>query len=335
MVPRDYSRYVTDAPLLKADLHVHSWHSGYNRDLPFFRSRDCYSLPEEVYRRAKRRGMDLVTITDHDSIDGCLEFLDRHPDADDFLIGEEIECRFPGSDLKVHIGAIGIDERIHREVQPLRGSVYEVAALLRAEGVPFTANHLFHFFRDQIDLTRYVAELSALFPAFETLNGTMLRRHNDLVSRIVTDCARQGRCLSRVGGSDGHILRRIGRTYTEVPARDRTEFLANLAAGLGRARGRDGSTATLAVEIYGVVLNYFASLIGLRKDALDWGQRLTAIGFSVLSIPFQIAPLAVAVVSKGLELQRLARWEREWTGANQEVAPVTAGLAAAVVAAEE
>ena len=36
--------------LSRADLHVHSWHSKVNGDLPFFRSRDCYSSPVDVYR---------------------------------------------------------------------------------------------------------------------------------------------------------------------------------------------------------------------------------------------------------------------------------------------
>ena len=50
-------------------------------NLPFLGSRDCYSSPADVYRVAKARGMDLVAITDHDSIDGALELLDRVPDA--------------------------------------------------------------------------------------------------------------------------------------------------------------------------------------------------------------------------------------------------------------
>ena len=66
---------------LRADLHVHSWHSGFTRSMRVFRSRDCYSAPDEIYRAAKARGMDVVTITDHDSLDGCLEFLARHPDV--------------------------------------------------------------------------------------------------------------------------------------------------------------------------------------------------------------------------------------------------------------
>jgi len=99
---------------MRADLHVHSYHSGRANHLRFLHARDCYSAPEAVYRTAKARGMDAVTITDHDSIDGCLEFLERRPDAGDFFISEEIECWFPDADLKVHVGAYGIDERIHR-----------------------------------------------------------------------------------------------------------------------------------------------------------------------------------------------------------------------------
>src|SRR5207248_9845555 len=98
--------------LLRADLHVHSFHSGYAPHFRFLRSRDCYSEPDAVYRVAKARGMDLVTITDHDRIGGCLEFLERHPGADDFFISEEIESWFPDLPLKVHIGAYGITERI-------------------------------------------------------------------------------------------------------------------------------------------------------------------------------------------------------------------------------
>ena len=38
---------------------------------------ECATPPEEVYALAKRRGMDFVTITDHDTIAGALEIADR------------------------------------------------------------------------------------------------------------------------------------------------------------------------------------------------------------------------------------------------------------------
>jgi len=66
---------------LRADLHVHSRASKVNGNVPFLKSRDCYSAPQDVYRVAKARGMDLVAMTDHDSIDGALELLDRGPGA--------------------------------------------------------------------------------------------------------------------------------------------------------------------------------------------------------------------------------------------------------------
>jgi predicted metal-dependent phosphoesterase TrpH len=54
----------------RADLHCHSTASeesklGVQRALGL---PECATPPEEVYTLAKRRGMDFVTITDHDSI---------------------------------------------------------------------------------------------------------------------------------------------------------------------------------------------------------------------------------------------------------------------------
>jgi predicted metal-dependent phosphoesterase TrpH len=66
----------------RVDLHCHSTASeisklGIQRSLGL---PECATPPEEVYGLAKRRGMDLVTITDHDTIAGCLEIADR-PDV--------------------------------------------------------------------------------------------------------------------------------------------------------------------------------------------------------------------------------------------------------------
>ena len=81
----------------RADLHVHSWHSTESGDLRFLKSRDCYSDPEAVYRTAKARGMDFVCITDHDSIGGGLELLEKG--YDDVILAEEVSCRLPGSGI--------------------------------------------------------------------------------------------------------------------------------------------------------------------------------------------------------------------------------------------
>jgi len=307
-MPTEKRRY------LKADLHVHSYYSGYSTSLPLFRSRDSYSDPEEVYRVAKARGMDLVTITDHDSIDGCLEFLDRHPDASDFIVGEEIECVLPDGDVTIHVGALGLDERIHREIQSLRDNVYDVASVLRRQNLPFSLNHPFLYYREQVELPRYITSLLAHFPALEVRNGTMLTVQNELVERMLEDSIRRGRrsCIARFGGSDAHILRRVGTTYTEVPARSRQEFLANLSNGSSRVGGQHGSTWVLASEIYGVIFSYWGSLLGLGKADLLGKQRLRDIGLSALSVPFQFIPLLVAAASKSGESRRIEQLAKRW-----------------------
>jgi predicted metal-dependent phosphoesterase TrpH len=306
---------INDERVLRADLHLHSYHSGRAGHLTFLRARDCYSAPEAVYAAAKVRRMDLVTITDHDSINGCLEFLERHPDADDFFISEEIECRVPDVDLKVHIGAYGISERIHRDIQPLRRNVYEAAAYLRSEGIVYALNHPFFFFKGQLPLDEYLDLARRLFPAFEVRNGTMLPVHNELTDAIVRQwSASRARPLAAIGGSDSHTLRGIGTTYTEAPGSSRDEFLQSLRAGRARACGRHGSTWREAREIYGVVGRYWATLLGVGRQDLSWPRRTLGLAFSALSMPFEFSPLVVAALHKRDERRRVSSYRREWEG---------------------
>jgi hypothetical protein len=75
----------------RVDMHCHSTASQYSK-LGVQRSLglpECATPPAEVYALAKQRGMDSVTITDHDTIDGCLELADR-PDC---FVSEELTAR--------------------------------------------------------------------------------------------------------------------------------------------------------------------------------------------------------------------------------------------------
>src|SRR5262245_5515054 len=244
---------------LRADLHVHSWHSRQSGNMRFLKSRDCYSSPDDVYRVAKARGMDLVTITDHDSIDGCLEFLDRHPDAPAFFISEEVSCRMPEGDVEVHLGVYGLDAGLHRELQPLRRNVFDAIACLRERGAFFVLNHLLHFYRRQLPLDAYLRLLDDV-PALEVRNGSMLPSHNDLVERLADAWCASRQPLARIGGSDAHTLRRIGRTWTEAPAENVTDFLRSLRDRRSRAGGAHGGTSAVTADAYGVVYRYCASL---------------------------------------------------------------------------
>ncbi|MCL4853660.1 MAG: hypothetical protein KJZ78_20075, partial [Bryobacteraceae bacterium] len=57
---------------MKCDLHVHTVHSGMCT-VPLARMfcRESYTQPDAAYGKLKRLGMNLVTITDHNSIGAC------------------------------------------------------------------------------------------------------------------------------------------------------------------------------------------------------------------------------------------------------------------------
>jgi predicted metal-dependent phosphoesterase TrpH len=292
--------------MARADLHVHSWHSGYNHDLPFLRSRDCYADPVAVYRTAKARGMDFVTITDHDSIDGCLELLERLPGVDDFFMGEEVSCWLPGTRVEVHFGVWGLTEAIHRELQPLRENAFDVAAFLRGAGMLFSFNHPLHFYRGQLKLDEYLRLVDAA-PAVEARNGAMLSGHNEFAARLAASAGR-----TVIGGSDAHTLRRIGRTWTDAPGRTPAEFLAAIAAGHSHAGGDQGGTLPLAADIYGVIAQYWLSLVGLQRHEISWARRALGLTFSITTAPFEFIPLVIAARQKQREAHWIETCVREW-----------------------
>lgn len=291
--------------LFKADLHVHSYHSGQAKHLRILRPRDCYSAPLDVYRTAKKRGMDLVTITDHDSIDGCLEVLTRYPHLDDFIISEEVTAYIPQFHRAIHIGVFNITEAQHREIQRLRGQAAELLNYLEQENLLFALNHLFHDFEGFAYVRDYVRHLIPRFRVIETRNGAMQREHNQLVTHLLDFFANGERRYGTVAGSDSHTLRRIGTTYTASPARTKEEFLDDIRHGRAFVGGRHADHWALAADIYGVVLRYYPSVIRNRHRDYAFWTRLKNILVSFSLSPLLFVPYFIALRHTHRERQRL------------------------------
>ena len=85
---------------MRCDLHVHTIHSGMCT-VPLLNRicRESYNDPLEVYHLLKQRGMNLVTVTDHDSIDS-VEPLRHYPD---FFLSEEVSCQ-TSRGTELHVG---------------------------------------------------------------------------------------------------------------------------------------------------------------------------------------------------------------------------------------
>jgi glycosyltransferase involved in cell wall biosynthesis/predicted metal-dependent phosphoesterase TrpH len=195
---------------------------------------ECATPPEEVYELAKRRGMDFVTITDHDTIAGCLE-LDGRPDC---FVSEELTARFAGEPQAVHVLCYGITPGDHEWLQAHSGDVEACAAFLHENGIVCALAH--PFFNVAAPLTRrHRRALAELFPIWEVRNGSRAAELN--MPAVVYIETRGG---TGIGGSDDHAGVDIGRTFTEAPdAQTPEEFLYHLLAGDAEAGGEQGSAA--------------------------------------------------------------------------------------------
>src|ERR1700738_2563090 len=124
---------------MRCDLHVHTTHSGMCTVPGLTRiCRESYNDPRALYATLKRRGMDLVTVTDHDSID-AVEQLRHHAD---FFLSEEVTCTTPSGN-KIRAGVYGIEEKHHMELQRGRRDVPALPAYLREQKLFFRINHVF------------------------------------------------------------------------------------------------------------------------------------------------------------------------------------------------
>jgi predicted metal-dependent phosphoesterase TrpH len=203
-------------------------------------ARECYSEPQEVYEVLKRRGMDVVTVTDHDSID-AVEPLRRHAD---FFLSEEVTCTTPTGTL-MHVGVYDIREQDHVELQRRRRDPWSLLAYLAEQGLYTSVHHAFSGLtgrREESDFEFFEQR----FPAIETRNGQMLERANRLAARWAARARKHS-----VGGSDAHTLACLGRTYTDVAgAQTREEFCRGLRQGRGRVHGEHGSAWKLGRAVF-------------------------------------------------------------------------------------
>src|ERR1700744_4209955 len=193
----------------RADMHVHSTASklsklGVQRSLGL---PECATPPEEVYELAKRRGMDFVTITDHDTIDGALA-ISHLPDV---FVSEELTVSFKGEPQAVHVLCYGIDGADHEWLQAHNDDVETCAAYLSEQEITAALAHPFYAVGAPLT-ARHRRRLAQLFPIWETRNGSRAKKRN--LPAFVYIETHGG---TAIGGTDDHAGIDIGRTFPQSP----------------------------------------------------------------------------------------------------------------------
>jgi glycosyltransferase involved in cell wall biosynthesis/predicted metal-dependent phosphoesterase TrpH len=231
----------------RADLHCHSTASQHSKlgvqralGLP-----ECATPPEEVLDLADRRGMDFVTITDHDTIAGVQQIA---ADPRVFL-SEELTAWFKGEPQAVHVLCLGITPDDHDWLQAHNRDVEACAGYLHGNAIACALAH--PFYAVEAPLTpSHRRRLAQLFDVWEVRNGSRARELNLPAAVYIETHGGTG-----VGGSDDHAGVDIGRTWTETPyAATPDEFLAHVRSGRAQASGDQGSAAKWAHAAMGLAV---------------------------------------------------------------------------------
>jgi glycosyltransferase involved in cell wall biosynthesis len=257
---------------IDVDLHVHSIRSNSPKEfmLRALQTGECYTQPAMVYQICRERGMDLVTITDHDCIEGALEIA-HLPGT---FLSEEITAVFPEDKTNVHVVAWDLTEAQHVEIQRLRENLYDLATYLRAENIPHYAAHPLSDVRNPLSAW-HVQRLLLLFKHLEGKNGTRDVIHGQALRRLVDGLTTEH--LARwanlhdlqpvdwdprrflTGGSDDHGRLNIARAFTRFHVAEPTvaELRRAFFAGDIEAGGEWGTSEVLSHNIYSIVFQSF------------------------------------------------------------------------------
>ncbi len=306
--------------MARMDLHVHSRHS--DRPSEWFLKRigaaESYTDPTHIYASAKARGMDFVTITDHNSIEGAVALARDHPA--DVVIGVESTVYFPEDGCKFHLLMWGIDQAQFDRVQELREDVYRLRDYVREQRIAHSVAHATFAVSERLSV-EHLEKLAVLFDTFEVINGSRAERQNVLwqqaLARLTPESfarlVREHRIepfgerswvKGFTGGSDDHAGLLIGRTWTEAPAKTPQEFLCRIREKATQAGGRHNDYRTLAFSVYKIACDFSQegrtqparSLISTVSDMLFTDDGSEA---GVLSIRDRVAVMRMRATPLG------------------------------------
>lgn len=267
--------------MMKIDLHVHSKFSKRPSQwvLQKISCPESFTDPMLVYNTAKAKGMSLVTISDHNTIDGALEIA-HLPDT---YISEEITSYFPEDGCKVHVLAQNITEAQHHEIQKIRKNIFDLVTYLNNEHIVNIIAHPLYAVNDRLTI-KHFEQMLLLFKNFE-LNGARNDKQNQIIAQVLKkltplDIERLSNLYdyqplfdtpwqkNLTGGSDDHSGLNIARTFTAVDdAADLDHFMTGILSGKSRAVSDSSTPQTMAHNLYGIAYQFYSSRFNFGRHA--------------------------------------------------------------------
>ena len=252
----------------RCDLHIHSRYSARSEEWLFrrFDFPDSYSDPKELHGQLLKRGMDYATITDHDTIEGCLQIA-HLPRT---FVSEQVTTYFPHDACKLHILVWGISEQQHRDIESIRDNIFDLQRYLQTTQITHAVAHPLYSVNGKLE-GHHLEQLILLFKHFEGINGLRDALLSDLAQTLFGQLTPQkiDALANRhnlapthaepwkkifIGGSDDHGGQFAASAFTETPSADSADkFLEFVRNGECNARGDGGTPLILSHGFYNTV----------------------------------------------------------------------------------
>ncbi|CCK81361.1 glycosyltransferase [Desulfobacula toluolica] len=256
-----------------ADLHVHSKAS--KRPSEWFlkkvNARESYTDIDTLYKIAKQNKMDFVTVTDHNTIEGGLELIQKYPD--DTFLSVEVTTYFPENNCKIHVLVFDITPEEFLNIEAIRHNIYFFRDYLKAQDIAYSVAHGFYNVNQKLSI-EILEKLILLFDVFEGLNGARNRHYNEiwkgvlenLTQDMIKDLSEKHKIKpisdtpwikGFTGGSDDHAGLFIGLTATvSNGAVSKKHFIAQIKDKKTYFKGRCNDYKSFAFSIYKIFCDY-------------------------------------------------------------------------------
>ncbi len=200
--------------MLRVEFHCHTIYS-----------KDCLLKPEKLVETCRRKGIQRVVVTDHNTTAGALRAKDIDPEL--VIIGEEIKTQ-EGELLAAYMTA---------EIPPGLPAL-ETIAMLRDQGAFISVSHPFDVMRNGHWQPDDLRKISPLVDAIEVFNARcMSSNYNDEAKAFAQEFGLRG-----TAGSDAHAAFELGRASMILPefhdtdslrdAMERVEYRVRLSSPL-------------------------------------------------------------------------------------------------------
>ena len=183
----------------RADTHVHTLYSGIGK-YGLLRFPESITQPEKMVDSARKKGLDIICITDHNAMGGAVIAENYAKKFDDIEVvkGEEV------STADGEVVGLWMTEEI-----PAGLSIEETIDRIREQGGLTIAPHPFSFHVPGLGDRVFDVDLDGI----ETLNGGHIDRYSNAMASAVAKRF-PGR-WAEIGSSDSHSISTFGYSWTE------------------------------------------------------------------------------------------------------------------------